>query len=271
MGQPAPVMHDAADRAALRAPRPSAERRRSWAVQRRTGQSAGPGPGRRSRPDWNGCRRGGATAAIVGRRRERRERQRVHDLVVRGECFHRIAGTAPKTVPTRGGSVPDPSVLTAADIARLAGVTRGAVSNWRRRHPDFPEPSGGTDASPAYDRSEVEAWLAARGALPELPPEERLWQTILEMAGEGNLGDAVLWAAELVQAISGHAMHRMTRATFRAAKTRATHDRVARDLAELVAKCGAQETVGMLTGRYLDATGGQATATPKPVADLMAE
>ena len=91
--------------------------------------------------------------------------------------------------------MPDASVLTAADIARLAGVTRGAVSNWRRRHPDFPVPSGGTDASPAYDRSEVEAWLAARGALPELPPAERLWRTILDMAGGTNLGDAVQWAA----------------------------------------------------------------------------
>jgi SAM-dependent methyltransferase len=176
-----------------------------------------------------------------------------------------------ETVLTRGESVPDASVLTAADIARLAGVTRGAVSNWRRRHPDFPEPSGGTDASPAYDRSEVEAWLAARGALPELPPAERLWRNILEMAGGGNLGDAVLWAAELVQAISAPAMHRPAPATLRTAKTRFTHDRVAQDLADLVAKRGAQETLRILTGKYLDATGGQAIATSKPVADLMAE
>lgn len=167
--------------------------------------------------------------------------------------------------------MPDASVLTAADIARLAGVTRATVSNWRRRHPDFPEPSGGTDASPAYDRSEVEAWLAARGALPELPPAERLWRGVLEMAGGANLGDAVLWAAELVQAISAPAVHRTTPATFQPAKTRFTHDRVAQDLADLVAKYGAQETLGMLTGKYVEVAGGQAIATPKPVADLMAE
>src|SRR3954452_15753474 len=56
--------------------------------------------------------------------------------------------------------------LTAAEISRLASVTRATVSNWRRRHPDFPQPSGGTEASPSYDRRQVEAWLDARGRLP---------------------------------------------------------------------------------------------------------
>ncbi|MWA04948.1 N-6 DNA methylase [Actinomadura sp. LD22] len=56
--------------------------------------------------------------------------------------------------------------MTAAEISRLAGVTRATVSNWRRRHPDFPQPSGGTEASPSYDRREVEAWLDERGRLP---------------------------------------------------------------------------------------------------------
>ncbi|GAA1785749.1 N-6 DNA methylase [Actinomadura chokoriensis] len=56
--------------------------------------------------------------------------------------------------------------LTAAEISRLAGVTRATVSNWRRRHPDFPQPSGGTEASPSYDRQQIEAWLGARGRLP---------------------------------------------------------------------------------------------------------
>ncbi|TYB46968.1 N-6 DNA methylase [Actinomadura chibensis] len=55
--------------------------------------------------------------------------------------------------------------MTAAEISRLAGVTRATVSNWRRRHPDFPQPTGGTEASPSYDRRQVEAWLAARGRL----------------------------------------------------------------------------------------------------------
>ncbi|RLL70627.1 SAM-dependent methyltransferase [Streptomyces sp. Z26] len=60
--------------------------------------------------------------------------------------------------------------MTAADISRLADVTRATVSNWRRRHADFPSPVGGTEASPAYDVREVEAWLAGRGQLPAGSP-----------------------------------------------------------------------------------------------------
>lgn len=62
---------------------------------------------------------------------------------------------------------PEPaSFVTAAEISRLAGVTRATVSNWRRRHADFPAPAGGSDASPLYDLQAVEGWLAARGQLP---------------------------------------------------------------------------------------------------------
>ncbi|MWA06523.1 N-6 DNA methylase [Actinomadura sp. LD22] len=64
--------------------------------------------------------------------------------------------------------------MTAAEISRLAGVTRATVSNWRRRHPDFPQPSGGTEASPSYDRRQVEAWLDARGRLPARSARDEL-------------------------------------------------------------------------------------------------
>ncbi|MFI6093465.1 N-6 DNA methylase [Streptomyces sp. NPDC051218] len=53
--------------------------------------------------------------------------------------------------------------MTAAAIARLAGVGRAAVSNWRRRYPAFPQPVGGDQRSPTFSRAEVEAWLKDTG------------------------------------------------------------------------------------------------------------
>src|ERR1022692_2344293 len=58
--------------------------------------------------------------------------------------------------------------MTAAAIARLAGVGRAAVSNWRRRYPEFPQPVGGSLTSPTFSRTEVEAWLKATGKAAQL-------------------------------------------------------------------------------------------------------
>ncbi|MFI6790428.1 N-6 DNA methylase [Nonomuraea sp. NPDC050383] len=75
-----------------------------------------------------------------------------------------------------------PVHVTAAEISRLAGVTRATVSNWRRRHADFPAPAAGADTSPLYDLEAVRAWLAAHGqtksgsALAELRTLLRLRQ-----------------------------------------------------------------------------------------------
>ncbi|MDY0815526.1 N-6 DNA methylase [Kitasatospora purpeofusca] len=74
--------------------------------------------------------------------------------------------------------MPDRPEVTAVEIARLAGVGRAAVSNWRRRHPDFPRPVGGTDSSPAFALTEVEAWLRSQGKIAELPLLERVWRIV---------------------------------------------------------------------------------------------
>ncbi|MFJ6571990.1 N-6 DNA methylase [Streptomyces sp. NPDC091292] len=68
--------------------------------------------------------------------------------------------------------------VTAAGIARLAGVGRAAVSNWRRRHTDFPRPVGGTETSPSFALTEVEDWLRRQGKLAEVPLRERIWQQL---------------------------------------------------------------------------------------------
>ncbi|GGN37654.1 N-6 DNA methylase [Streptomyces fuscichromogenes] len=69
--------------------------------------------------------------------------------------------------------------VTAAGIARLAGVGRAAVSNWRRRHADFPRPVGGTETSPSFALAEVESWLRKQGKLAEVPLRERVWQQLV--------------------------------------------------------------------------------------------
>ena len=59
-------------------------------------------------------------------------------------------------------------LITAAAIARMAGVGRAAVSNWRKRHPEFPKPAGGSPSSPTFDRAEVLTWLKETGKADQL-------------------------------------------------------------------------------------------------------
>lgn len=67
----------------------------------------------------------------------------------------------------------DAPLVTAAEISRLAGVTRATVSNWRRRHPDFPDPAGGSESRPLFDLLGVQAWLREHGvASTESPLRE---------------------------------------------------------------------------------------------------
>ncbi|MFD9250584.1 N-6 DNA methylase [Streptomyces bottropensis] len=75
--------------------------------------------------------------------------------------------------------------MTAAEISRIAGVTRATVSNWRRRHDDFPAPSAGTEASPLYDLAAVQAWLRGRGHTSAASPTEEL-RTALRLLGPGS-------------------------------------------------------------------------------------
>ncbi|MDV6267754.1 N-6 DNA methylase [Rhodococcus globerulus] len=54
-------------------------------------------------------------------------------------------------------------LVRAADIAAIANVSRAAVTQWRKRHKDFPAPKEAADSdSPLFDRAEVEQWLANR-------------------------------------------------------------------------------------------------------------
>lgn len=69
-------------------------------------------------------------------------------------------------------------LVTAADIARMAGVTRAAVSNWRRRHEDFPSPTSGSASSPLFAFSAVQDWLNGQGKGGEVSDEVVLWDAL---------------------------------------------------------------------------------------------
>jgi hypothetical protein len=57
----------------------------------------------------------------------------------------------------------DEGLVSPSDIADIAGISRGAVSNWRKRADDFPEPVAGTQAKPLFSRQAVNIWLESRG------------------------------------------------------------------------------------------------------------
>ncbi|WP_040702245.1 N-6 DNA methylase [Nocardiopsis ganjiahuensis] len=79
---------------------------------------------------------------------------------------------------SRDHGTTDEQQITAADIARLAGVTRAAVSNWRRRHDDFPSPTGGTSSSPLFPLAGVRTWLDSQNKGTEESTEVRMWHTL---------------------------------------------------------------------------------------------
>ena len=94
--------------------------------------------------------------------------------------------------------------VSASDIARIAGVRPSAVSNWRRRHGDFPGPIAGTEKSPRFRLSDVEEWLRAQGKAPEIPALERLWQTFESARGTMSLTEALATAGILLYHLSKH-------------------------------------------------------------------
>lgn len=69
-------------------------------------------------------------------------------------------------------------LMSMPEIAELARVRRPVVSNWRRRHRDFPAPAGGTAARPLFDPRGVAEWLTATGRRrhDEIAPELAKYQ-----------------------------------------------------------------------------------------------
>ncbi|MCP3013090.1 N-6 DNA methylase [Nocardiopsis dassonvillei] len=92
--------------------------------------------------------------------------------------------------------------VSSADIARIAGVKPTAVSNWRRRHDDFPRPVGGTDRSPRFDLGQVEEWLSTHRQVPSIDPDQRLWQALDSLRGSVPVDAALVQAGVLLWHLS---------------------------------------------------------------------
>lgn len=152
----------------------------------------------------------------------------------------------------------DAVTVTAADIARLTGYGRAAVSNWRRRYDDFPQPVGGTANSPLFALAEVESWLAAQGKRVEVAAEERLWQRIRSIADDLQLAAVVAELGGVLvggRATPGHDAWRPLHAATKA----------------LGKRLGRLEAFEFLVDRYAEAHSRRVTSTPPETAALMAE
>jgi hypothetical protein len=58
-------------------------------------------------------------------------------------------------------NTPGQALLAPSDIAKLGDVSAAAVSNWRKRSTDFPQPAGGSGTRPLFARDDVLAWMKA--------------------------------------------------------------------------------------------------------------
>ncbi|WP_329132657.1 N-6 DNA methylase [Streptomyces sp. NBC_01476] len=187
------------------------------------------------------------------------------------------------------------SEVTAAGIARLAGVGRAAVSNWRRRHGDFPKPVGGTETSPTFELTAVERWLHDQGKLAVVPLHERVWQQAdnhpggtpyaLRVAGSllMLIRERPLVSRTYVDSSDAELAARLPAdmAAALTARLGAQHPvrvpdsldgdvPLLRSTAKLALETGPGQAYEFLIGRYLDANPRQFTLTPQGPAELMA-
>jgi hypothetical protein len=147
------------------------------------------------------------------------------------------------------------TTVNAGEIARLVDVGRAAVSNWRRRYEDFPEPVGGTASSPLFSLAEVEDWLRRNGKSFRVSLADRVWQQLRASDDDLRLGQVVARAGELLLALR---------------EGESADGELAEAVAELARELGHREAFEAVCDRYLVAHSRQLTVTARPVAELIA-
>lgn len=146
------------------------------------------------------------------------------------------------------------SLVTATEVAQLAGVGRAAVSNWRRRYADFPEPVGGAGASPAFRYADVERWLREQGRL-KASPVDAVWRTLNTEHGDGdNHGAVAKLAAYLADLTDGSDLSPRVR-----------------EQADKLDRPAGAHAVEHLVGRLFERQQRQQLTTPQGLADLVVE
>lgn len=71
----------------------------------------------------------------------------------------------------------DSILIGIPEIAAIAKVSRPAVSNWRKRYDDFPEPRVQSDSGVLFDLRTIEEWLLARGKIDQpIPHGTLVWR-----------------------------------------------------------------------------------------------
>ncbi|QFY06677.1 N-6 DNA methylase [Nonomuraea phyllanthi] len=161
----------------------------------------------------------------------------------------------------------DPTV-NAGDIARLAGVGRAAVSNWRRRHDDFPDPIGGTANQPLFSLRQVESWLRRYGKSYQVSLGDRVWQR-LKAAGDLRLGELVARAGALLTSAAEPPAGGSVESDPPRGEDVGLDPELAELLLELAAQQGALGAYEFLCERYLEAHSRQLSVTREDVAGLM--
>ncbi|MFI5906285.1 N-6 DNA methylase [Dactylosporangium sp. NPDC051541] len=187
--------------------------------------------------------------------------------------------------------------MTSADIARISGVKPTAVSNWRRRHNDFPKPVAGTDRSPRFDLAQVESWLKSQGRNKSISSNERLWQAFDSVRGAVPPEEALAAVGMILLHQQKHGRSEQSELTRLMAQAGRTFvDVVGVDLAGHVPETdtaglvtlldtavhavrdsandvnAASEVFELLCTRFLDTVGRAGfTATPPELADLLVQ
>ncbi|WP_075738494.1 N-6 DNA methylase [Streptomyces acidiscabies] len=158
-------------------------------------------------------------------------------------------------------------LVTLAEIARIAGVGRAAVSNWRRRFPDFPLPVGGSDASPQFALDTVEEWLGKHGKSRVTGGTlDRLWPHIEALGDRIRMGLVIAEAGLRLAEVGEPPRWPKGVSRLTAGELRLVEDAVRAGQA-----LGAADAFRVLLERWLSTHVRQVTTTPLPLARLMAE